>query len=158
MDILALDEILFRAVNVDGHNAFFDFLLPFMRNKYFWAPFYIFLLSLILVNFKKAGLLFVLSLILCVALTDNISSRLIKKTVKRERPCRQQSLSKDVKLLARCGVGYSFPSSHATNHFGVALFLILGLGSMWKWIKWPLIIWAGMISYAQVYVGVHFPF
>jgi undecaprenyl-diphosphatase len=59
-------------------------------------------------------------------------------------------------------VGYrpqssSFTSSHAANHFGMAIFLYLTLKNDFG--KWPLLffLWAFSISFAQVYVGVHYP-
>ena len=49
------------------------------------------------------------------------------------------------------------PSSHASNHFGLAMvwfWVILYLkGKRWNWVWF----WAGIICYAQVYTGKHFP-
>jgi undecaprenyl-diphosphatase len=56
-----------------------------------------------------------------------------------------------------CGSGYSFTSSHATNHFCIAAFLVSVFGTYmrkWKYVWWA---WASLISIAQVYVGVHYP-
>ncbi len=144
-------------INVDGHHPFFDFLLPFIRNKFFWGPLYIFALSFILINFPKKGWIFLLSFGICVSLADSISSQVIKKSVKRVRPCKKVPLKNDVKLLIRCGSGYSFPSSHAANHFAAAFFFIFTFGKRYRRIIFPLLFWASIISYAQVYVGVHFP-
>jgi undecaprenyl-diphosphatase len=57
-----------------------------------------------------------------------------------------------------CPVSSSFTSSHAANHFAAAMFIFT---TFRKTIspKWAfLFLWAFAISYAQVYVGVHFPF
>jgi undecaprenyl-diphosphatase len=62
-----------------------------------------------------------------------------------------------MRLLVECGSGYSFPSSHATNHFGMSLFLYFSFGKFYKWIKPTVILWAALVAYAQVYVGVHYP-
>jgi len=61
-------------------------------------------------------------------------------------------------LAEYCGQNGSFTSSHAANHFGMAVFLFLTLRSIIG--KWSglIFIWAAMICYAQVYIGVHFPF
>lgn len=158
MDWIAIDEAIFRAININGHTPILDYLLPFIRNKYFWAPFYLFLIAIVWVNFPKKAWLFILALFTCITISDTLSSELIKKSVKRLRPCKQEVLAKEVQLLVHCGSGYSFPSSHATNHFALAFMLIMSLGKTWRRIRWPLIIWAGMISFAQIYVGVHFPF
>ncbi|MBT5990208.1 MAG: phosphatase PAP2 family protein, partial [Bacteroidetes bacterium] len=53
--------------------------------------------------------------------------------------------------------GFSFPSSHATNHFAVAVYLTTLFYSKWKWILPLSILWAFSISYSQIYVGVHYP-
>jgi undecaprenyl-diphosphatase len=52
----------------------------------------------------------------------------------------------------------SFTSSHATNHFALAAFFYFTLKKYFN--KWGLLFfcWAFMICYAQVYVGVHYPF
>ena len=89
--------------------------------------------------------------------TDFISSSLIKPTVQRLRPCNDPEIKSDVKNLVDCGSGYSFPSSHASNHFGLAVFLIVLFFSKWKLILPIGLLWAASISFAQVYVGVHYP-
>ena len=90
-----------------------------------------------------------------------ISSKIIKKSVQRTRPCndisRLSEQGHEVKLLVPCGSGYSFPSSHATNHFAVAVFVIFTFANRKKWLKWGLIAWASSIALGQVYVGVHYP-
>jgi undecaprenyl-diphosphatase len=51
----------------------------------------------------------------------------------------------------------SFTSSHAANHFGLAMFSFLTLRpQIGKW-AWLFFLWAAAIGYAQVYVGVHYP-
>ena len=154
--ILQLDESIFHAINTVGQNAFFDWLMPLWRNKLTWIPLYIILIGIILYQLKIKGLYLLLALGLTIGIADTMSSKVIKKTVKRERPCRNTKLSK-VRNLVHCGGGYSFTSSHATNHFAVAAFLIFLTGSVFgRWRYW-LWIWAALVAYAQVYVGVHYP-
>ena len=62
-----------------------------------------------------------------------------------------------VRSLVKCGGGYSFTSSHATNHFAMAAFVLVLFGRRYRWLKAPLWFWAFSISYGQVYVGVHYP-
>ena len=90
-------------------------------------------------------------------LADTTSSRLIKNTVKRVRPCNDENVKMHVKLLVPCGSGYSFTSSHAANHFAAAVFIIFTFLDNRKWLKWSLLVWAASISFGQVYVGVHYP-
>jgi undecaprenyl-diphosphatase len=59
-------------------------------------------------------------------------------------------------LANYCPSSSSFTSSHACNHFAMAFFIYRTLRQTSPW--WSLVfVWAFMISYAQVYVGVHYP-
>lgn len=157
LDILSWDISLFRFINSELSNPILDTILPIIRNKYTWIPLYIFITSFILFNLKKNGLLLVFMVLLSVGFSDIMSSHLVKKTIKRERPCQSQDLKFDVQLLVRCGSGYSFTSSHATNHFSIATILFFTLGGIINRWRWLLFLWAALISFAQVYVGVHYP-
>ena len=90
-------------------------------------------------------------------IADLTSSRLVKKSFQRLRPCNEIGLENSLNERIGCGKSYSFTSSHATNHFALSMFLILLLGTRFKWIKIPLFLWAVSIAFAQVYVGVHYP-
>jgi undecaprenyl-diphosphatase len=58
--------------------------------------------------------------------------------------------------LIPCGGGYSFPSSHAANHFSLAVFIMLTLGKKSGKIWVICIAWASAVCFAQLYVGVHY--
>jgi membrane-associated phospholipid phosphatase len=156
-ELLQLDQTVFFLINGEWHNSFLDAIMPFWRNKLFWSPLYIFLLFYILLNFKLKGFYFILMVAAVIAIADTTSSKVIKKSVQRVRPCNDESIKKNVHLLVRCGSGYSFTSSHATNHFAVAFFLIFTLCRRYRWAKYALIFWAASVAYGQVYVGVHYP-
>lgn len=96
-------------------------------------------------------------LILTVTLSDQISSSLIKPFFEKLRPCQTTELAERIRILVDCGVGYSFVSSHAANHFAMAVFLTMLYFKKKKWIMPSAVLWAFSISYAQVYVGVHYP-
>ncbi len=152
--LIQIDHQLFHLINVSGQHPIFDGLMPLLRNKYFWGPLYLFLVAYILLNHKKEGWLLVVFVLLVVVCTDQFSSGLIKPLVQRFRPCHQPGIQ-PINVLVHCGGGYSFISSHATNHFGVAVFL--GLLFNRPLILVAFLVWAASIAYAQVYVGVHFP-
>lgn len=132
--------------------------MPYWREKTTWIPLYagILIINFLKFSWKKA-LVFIILLAGTVGLADQISSQWIKKSVKRTRPCNDQLLKKDVHLLIDCGSGYSFTSSHATNHFAVAFFIAFALFSSKKIWRILLLFWAGSIAFGQVYVGVHYP-
>jgi membrane-associated phospholipid phosphatase len=156
--MINLDQQLFYFINNNLHIGWLDKLAPYWRSMYFWLPAYIFFISYLFLNFsRKQAALYLLALGLTVGTADVVSSRLIKNTVARLRPCNDSTVKQHVKLLVPCGVGYSFTSSHATNHFAVAVFVILTFVGMRKWLKYMILAWAGSIAFGQVYVGVHYP-
>lgn len=155
--ITEFDQQFFSLINNVLTSDFLDILLVPWRNQYFWIPLYIFILSFLIINFKKKSYWYLFFLFLTVGLTDTVSSAIMKPLIERPRPCHEESGIDNVRLLVRCGSGYSFTSSHATNHFGVAFFLIFTLGVRRKYVFLPLFFWAFLVAYAQVYVGVHYP-
>jgi len=157
IDLLQYDQFLFQLINSEWTNNWLNVLMPLLRNKYFWLPLYFFLVSFSLVNYGKKGLYFLFFAILTIIISDTMSSKVIKNTIKRVRPCNDILIKDTVELRVHCGGGYSFTSSHATNHFALAFFLIFTIGNLKKWFKWVFILWASSIAYAQVYVGVHYP-
>jgi undecaprenyl-diphosphatase len=52
--------------------------------------------------------------------------------------------------------GYSFTSSHATNFFGIGVFLIGLLGKKIKYFTAITLLCVSFIAYTRVYLGVHF--
>lgn len=154
--ILNLDYELFYIINSRLSNIVFDAVLPFFRNKYFWLPVYVFILSFCIYNYGRRSYGLIIFLMVNVGVADFVSSEIIKKQIERKRPC-QTDTSVAVRTLVRCGNGYSFTSSHAANHFALSFFLIGTLGICFKQIKGWLIAWASIVSFSQVYVGVHYP-
>jgi undecaprenyl-diphosphatase len=156
--LVQYDRNLLRLINNTWQNSFFDWLMPWLRNSLVWAPLYLFLIVFIVINFKKTGWWLVLFAICTIILSDFVSSKLIKENIIRLRPCNDPAIADWVRVL----VGYrpqssSFTSSHAANHFALAMFLFTTLKKYFK--KWLALffIWAFSICYAQVYVGVHYP-
>jgi membrane-associated phospholipid phosphatase len=156
--LLEYDRSLFRVINEGWSNSFFDWLMPWMRNSEMWYPLYIFLIVLVAVNYKKNALWWVIFAAGTVILSDFVSSKIIKENIIRLRPCNDVSCSDWIHVL----VGYrpqssSFTSSHAANHFSLAMFLYLTFKPHIS--KWGLLffLWAFTIAFAQVYVGVHYP-
>lgn len=152
------DTWLFLKINTQWTNGFFDSVFPWWREANAWVPLYLFLVVFAFLNFKRKAWPWILFIIVTLTLTDQISANLLKNLFERIRPCRDEALMNQVRLIVNnCSGGYSFPSSHATNHFGFAIFLFLTLGPVIKKWKWVFIAWAVTICYGQVYVGVHYP-
>jgi len=153
------DQWLFVRINHDQVNGLSDTLMPYIRVSYYWAPLYIFLILFTTINFRTRGWWWVLFFICTVSLTDIVSSKIIKEIAERARPCNDPFFADQVRLLVnRCGAGFSFTSSHAANHFGMATFIFISFRPLLhRWV-WLAFLWAAVVSYAQVYVGLHYPF
>lgn len=155
--LIHIDKEVFLAINQGLSNPVFDWLLPILRNPFTWTPLYLFIVIFLIKHYKKMGLLIVFCTLLNFGVTDGVSSHLIKKNVKRIRPCNDVEFKHEINTRVRCGSGYSFTSSHASNHFGMAVFLIVLLRRKWRPIAWVGLTWAFLISFSQIYVGVHYP-
>jgi len=151
------DAELFLKIHRGLSNGFFDWLLPLMRNRYFWSPLYLFIIVFCFKEYKKGGWAIIGGVLITFALGDLISSRLIKPFVARLRPCNDPGLADLIIHRVPCGSGYSFPSAHATNHFAIAVFLIMVFYPKWKPVLPIGLAWAFVISFSQIYVGVHYP-
>lgn len=156
-EIIHIDKELFLLINEGLGSSFLDWLLPILRNPFTWAPLYLFLIIFFIKHYGKMGIIIVVCTLVNFGISDAMSSHVIKNTVKRVRPCNDVELKNDVTLRARCGSGYSFTSSHATNHFAMALFFIVLFRRKWKHVLWLAILWAASIAFSQIYVGVHYP-
>jgi undecaprenyl-diphosphatase len=155
--ILHADYWLMLRVNREWTSPWFDQIALFARESYLYVPFYIFLALFMIMNFGKKGAWWVVTVLAMAGVNDLLSSHVIKEIFDRPRPCRDPFMGDQVRLVAKyCGMNGSFISSHASNHFAAATFIFQTL----KFIshKWALVfLWAALISYSQVYVGVHYP-
>lgn len=151
------DYKIWYYLNASWHNDFLDAVIPFFRNQYFWAPVYLFFLVFMPYNYGRKGWFWCVGFLLSFAMADYISASMIKPFLHRTRPCNNPYLSGLVHIIVPCGSGYSFPSSHATNHFAMGVFVAGTLGRVHRWIAMLALFWALLIAYSQVYVGVHFP-
>lgn len=95
--------------------------------------------------------------LLVVTLSDISSGLVLKPIIHRLRPLHDPFFLHFFRPIVSKGGLYSFPSSHAANHMGLAMYFYLAIKRIWnkKW-RW-LFLWAGLIGYAQIYVGKHFP-
>lgn len=158
-DVIEADRRLFLWINEGWSSGWLDIVLPWMRDFVNWLPLYAVMIGVCIYKYKRLGVWWSLVAMVTVGLSDILSSRLIKTLVARPRPCHVMDQLPEMILRVECGSGYSFTSSHATNHMAIAMFIIastklFGWGN-WRWI---FALWAFIIGLAQVYVGVHYPF
>ena len=155
--LIIWDKSLFRSINTHCVNPVFDAIMPFMRKQQHWYPLYLALLVFVVAKFRQRAIGWILFFILTVALTDLTGTNIFKYGFERIRPCNDPDLLGTVRMLVPCPAGFGFTSNHAANHFGMACFFIFTFRHLLKGWVWLGFLWAGLIAFAQVYVGVHFP-
>lgn len=143
-------------------NSGLDVLMPILREKLTWIPLYGVLAYCLFQRFDRSVWKPLLAVVALVVLTDGVSSKVLKPYIHRPRPCHSQAQIPSptavvLPPLVACGSGYSMPSSHATNHFGMAVLVGLLLYPTYRRALWLLLLWAASIAAAQVYCGVHYP-
>ncbi len=150
-----LDQKLLLLIN--SHNTpFWDQLMHNLSGKLIWAPIYLIIIVYLAIRYKRKFLVILLFIILAVTLADQISVQLFKNTFMRLRPCHEPALQGLLHLYnGECGGQYGFVSSHASNSFNIALLSLLFIKKRWYTIS--IILWAIVICYSRVYLGVHYP-
>ncbi len=104
---------------------------------------------------RKRAIWWALFYILTVAVSDQ-TGMLFKNFFERLRPCRQSVMPFRL-LVEYCPSSFSFISNHASNHFAMASFIFFSLTGMATIYRSLFFLWAILVCYAQVYVGVHYP-
>jgi undecaprenyl-diphosphatase len=149
-----IDKNLFLFIN-SHHNPLWDNIMWLVSNKFFWIPFYAILLFILIKKYRNSWLLLLLIIAITVLITDQ-TSVLIKNIVARYRPCHNLQLQNIVHIVKNhCGGMYGFVSSHSANSFGIATLIYI----LMKRNDWLLMyLWAILIGYSRIYLGVHYPF
>lgn len=156
-ELVQWDKELFLFLNNLG-TPNWDAFWMFVTNKWSAIPLYALLLGL---TFKQYGLkrtlVILVSVALMIVVTDQLSN-FFKYGVQRLRPCYNPELDGLVRLVKNsCGGRYGYFSAHAGNNFAVALFFTFLLKPFYRYIGIFLVVWALMVSYSRIYIGVHFP-
>ena len=110
-----IDTELFLFLN-GIHSDFFDSLMWWISNKYVWIPLYAYLLYLLIKKYGKRSILPVVTIILLIIVTDQLSVHLFKNTIQRYRPTHNLDISELVHTVNNYKGGmFGFISSHAAN-------------------------------------------
>lgn len=153
--LLPLERNLFFFLN-GSDSIILDNIFLTITGKIIWAPIILFLVFMFFFRTPiKVAIITVIAVALLVTLCDQVSSSIFKDYFQRMRPVNHPDF-KDLVDTAKGykSGGYSFISGHATNSFGIAVFLSLLFRS--RWITIPIITWAALNSYSRIYLGVHF--
>jgi len=160
-EILKLDSQLFLFLNNLGSSTFDTFwiFLSYKESNIF------FYLSLLIFYFYKESKTIKLSEVfyslLFIEIMNTITDQtanLFKDSFQRLRPCYNESLIDSVRLVKEsCGGKYGFFSAHASNSFSLAVFFGLLYKNKFRYVICISLLYASLISYSRIYLGVHFP-
>lgn len=156
-----IDAWLLLLIN-SNNNPFFDGLMWWISDKYIWIPLYLFLLFKIYQKYRSDIWKIFIIIALSIGLSDGISSGILKNQVKRYRPSQNLELKDSLHLhkyqdgTYYAGGKYGFVSSHAANSTAIVVLILLLLVPFSKQYYW-MIMWALIVSYSRMYLGVHYP-
>lgn len=152
----AWDEQLLIFLN-QFHSPTFDAAAFYLTKTEFWIPLYAYLLYLIFRDQKKEGWFAVAGMVVSIIITDQLTAGLMKPYFERLRPSHEPALEGLLHLVNNYRGGlYGFASSHAANTTGIAVFVFLLLRPSYPFV-WTIFLWAAIMSYTRIYLGVHYP-
>ncbi len=155
--IETIDTQLLLLIN-GFHCEFVDTLMLYLTNRWFWIPFYALILAYIVREKRSVVALWcILSIVLAIALADQIGAGTLRESVARLRPANLDNpISSMVHVVNDYRAGrYGFPSCHAANSFALAV--SMGLIFRKKAVAWVMFPWAVLQCYTRAYLGVHYP-
>jgi len=151
-----LDTDLFLALN-GLHSPFLDQFFFQVTKPVIWIPLYLLMLILVIRVFRWKTVVVVVATILMITASDQCAN-LSKYSVKRLRPSHEPQTEQQVHSVnGYKGGQFGFYSSHASNNFALALFLIILLRRKYGWVTPVLLVWAALTVYSRIYLGVHYP-
>jgi undecaprenyl-diphosphatase len=149
------DTEIFLWMNNNSPASLDDFFM-FITRVDVWIPLYIVLFIVLYRKYPKWGYAWIMGgLFIMVLLADQGSVKLFKENFQRLRPCNNPELDGLFRALKEgCGGKYGFVSSHASNTFALAFFIGILTNKTW----WAvMVVWAVLVSYSRIHIGVHFP-
>ncbi len=153
----AFDTYFYRLINQRLTSDWLDFIMVKASEKEIWIPFYCVVIWMLIRQFGKKTLLLLLFMGVALFIADRFTSGVLKPGIGRVRPCHEAYLTPRILPDVHCSDTGSMASSHAANHFAIAIYMILTFGYKQRKNAVFWILWAAFICYSRVYCGVHYP-
>ena len=163
-EILRLDTELFLYLNnlgTSSFDSFWTFLSKKAANIFIYTALLIYFLQKKGFNsykIKSLDVFYIFSIVSIMILISDQSANIFKDSFQRMRPCFNEIIQNSVRLVKdSCGGKYGFFSAHASNSFSLAVFFGLLYRDFSIYPIYFTIIYAILISYSRIYLGVHYP-
>ncbi len=154
--LISWDKSIFLKIN-QFHSPWVDKFMQLVSVKHS----YFIYLPLLFIIYRKTSLKYCLKLALgCVvtfAACDLVAARIFKPNFMRLRPCHDETLAGLVRVVDGCGGQFGFVSNHATNHFGLGVFVGLVFEKFYPKSFRYFLLFPILVAYSRIYMGVHFP-
>jgi undecaprenyl-diphosphatase len=153
--LIEFDTQLFLWLN-GFHSPFWDQVMWFVSGRIEWLPLYLILFGYIVYRYKWKSMYILMAVILAVTLADKIAVIAFKDVFHRLRPSHTPEIQHMIHLVNNYRGGtYGFVSNHAANTFALAVFLSLLIRRSLFIVC--ILLWASVVAYSRIYLGVHFP-
>ncbi len=139
------------------HAPWLDPIMFYLSKTLTSLPVYVLIIYLLYKKFNTKIWIPLICIIACIGLTDRITSGIMKPAFARLRPTHEPLLVEKVHTVnGYKGGKFGFASSHAANTFGLSMLIFMLLRKEKRQIG-LLFVWAAVISYTRIYLGVHYP-
>lgn len=154
--IISLDQSLLLQLN-GSHSLFGDEVMMLVTSTWVSVPMFAVLLYVIArTGTPRYFLATLLAIALTILVCDQVASGICKPLFQRFRPTQDPSIMYLVDIVdGYRGSRYGFISSHASNTFGLCVFLSLLIRH--RGLSLLLLVWASLSTYSRIYLGVHYP-
>ncbi|HNW76448.1 MAG TPA: phosphatase PAP2 family protein [Bacteroidales bacterium] len=153
--LVNIDKSLFLFLN-GCHAWWLDQPMFWISKTMVWIPLYLLLLWLLIRKFGWKTLWILLFVVVMITVSDQLAN-VFKTGIQRLRPSHDPSLCCVHSVNGYKGGTFGFYSSHASNTFALAVFLVLVMRKYYRYLLPFMIGWAVLLSYSRIYLGVHFP-
>lgn len=153
--LISFDTTLTLLLN-GSESLWLDRFAMLCTKAWVWVPLYIVLIYNIITCTKRPTLWYIIAgAVLCVLISDQVSSSIVKPLVCRPRPTHDPAIMHLVDTVNNYRGGhYGFFSSHAANTMSIAVFISMIMRRHSAAIA--LFFWSLLNCWTRLYLGVHY--